>query len=104
MAKEAIELFPTSAMAYNNYGYAQIHLKQYQEAEIYLKKAIEINPIIRQAHVNLSWLYLEMERFEDAAKVAEQTIKLHPNAAMVFNIWSKTSGVIGIKSSIKNKC
>lgn len=68
--KKAIELKPTSAVAYNNLGVAYIMLEQYQNGIDACTKALELDPNFQLAKNNLKWG--NDERAKTIKKIDEQ--------------------------------
>jgi len=68
--KRAIELKPTSAIAYNNLGVAYIMLEQYQNGIDACTKAIELDGTFQLAKNNLKWCLDEKAKV--VAKIDEQ--------------------------------
>ena len=63
--KEAIEIHPFYAEAYNNLGYAYTRQKEYEKAKEAFRKALEIEPDHKRARVNLNYLdNLNKERMD----------------------------------------
>jgi|GEM_PF-389072 len=67
LAKKAITKYPNSGMAYNLVGWAQLSLKDYDQAKQYLGKAIEIDSNLAAAYLNLGTLHEKLANI-DAAK------------------------------------
>ncbi|MBK6283508.1 MAG: tetratricopeptide repeat protein [Draconibacterium sp.] len=62
----ANKLFDKSPVILTQIGCSYMELKDYKQAESYLKKAVEINPDFGQAHSALCDLYLAQNRLQDA--------------------------------------
>jgi protein O-mannosyl-transferase len=60
--KQAIELNPKSAIAYNNLGVAYTMLQQYQNGADACTKALEIDPSFQLAKNNLKWASDEKDK------------------------------------------
>lgn len=97
VARLEVKFNPTSAMAYNNSGYALSLLvdDSEQEAIDMLKKAIELDPKLRRAYLNLANIYrtsavladdvkLRSTKAAEAAVVLKDYLKIQPNDEIVL--------------------
>ncbi len=77
MAYREIEVNPTSAIAYNNSGYAvSLLIRKDDEAITFLKKSIELDPKLSRAYFNLAYIYRTSGMLaEDDARKSEQLAK-----------------------------
>lgn len=64
--KEAIQINPKDADAYNNIGAVLIELERYEEASEYLRKALQVDPRHPEAHFNLGLAYQMVRNFNEA--------------------------------------
>jgi TolB-like protein len=64
--------------AYVLIGGFQIHLEDYEAAELALQRALEINPSDTEALVHLSRLMARMGRLDEAVVVAKRNVRLDP--------------------------
>ncbi len=67
-----------SPILYNKLAGAYLVLKNYEQAESYLKKSLEHYPHFHTSLVNLGELYLETGRLQEARDYFERAIKINP--------------------------
>lgn len=79
MYEEAMEITPKWAMPYNNLGSVFNDIKDWNKAEVQLKKAIELRPNLHSAHFHLGVVFNKKNKTEDAVKSFRRAIELRPN-------------------------
>jgi tetratricopeptide (TPR) repeat protein len=67
-----------SPILYNKLAGTYLVLKNYEQAETYLKKSLEHYPNFHTSLVNLGELYLETGRLEEAKEYFERAVKINP--------------------------
>jgi len=79
------------ANEYMQYGMAYLKLKEFKEAEFYLKKAVGIEPSFARAYMALGLLYKEMlqdqkslEYYKIALKYNDEDAEIHNNIASLY--------------------
>ncbi len=75
---KALQISPKNASAFHKAGLAHYHLKNYSEAETFLKKALSLNPNIPQTLNLLAQLYVMKKDDQSAKKLYEKVVKLNP--------------------------
>lgn len=76
LAKKAIAKHPNSAMAYDLVGWAQLSLKDYDQAKQYLAKSIELDPNLAAAYLNLGTLHEKLANIDAAKEYYRTAFKL----------------------------
>lgn len=91
--RKALSLEPHQAFALFNLGDNLLALKDFAQAEIYLKASMRLDPTNKGVYNSLGRLYALQKRFEDARKMFQTTIaldprhgKAHANLALLFTI------------------
>ncbi len=77
--KEAIELKPKYAEAYNGYSHCLLELGRIEESFAAIKAAMEFAPLDLDINMYLGWHYLYAGRYEDAINQFRKTLELDPN-------------------------
>lgn len=67
-----------SPILYNKLAGTYLVLKNYEQAETYLKKSLEHYPNFHTSLVNLGELYLETGRLQEAREYFERAVKINP--------------------------
>jgi tetratricopeptide (TPR) repeat protein len=67
-----------SPILYNKLAGTHLVLKNYEQAETYLKKSLEHYPNFHTSLVNLGELYLETDRLQEAREYFERAVKINP--------------------------
>jgi len=67
-----------SPILYNKLAGTYLVLKNYEQAETYLKKSLEHYPNFHTSLVNLGELYLETGRLEEAKEYFERAVRINP--------------------------
>ena len=76
--QKAAELAPDLAEAHAAYGLLLLRMRQFDQAEIALKRAIQINPNDAFSHHKLGLLYLEVNRYDLAIEHLDTALALDP--------------------------
>jgi tetratricopeptide (TPR) repeat protein len=86
-------------------GYLYTELKDYENAEKYLKEAIEMNPKSSTAYSALGYVYYELKKYDLAIYHFKKAIQLDPNNASAHNNLGYTYLELGINlSEALNEC
>jgi tetratricopeptide (TPR) repeat protein len=83
--RKAIELNPSYATAYSNFGNLLVDLNRYEEAEAAYRKAIELNPSDANAYSNFGNLLVDLNRYEEAEAAYRKAIELNPSDANAYS-------------------
>ena len=89
--REAIELDPQNATAYEALGVFLSKQNKLDEAIALMKRLIEINPEEIMAHSNLSVYYMQQGRIEDAEREKGEATALQFDKAIAENMAKKTT-------------
>ena len=84
--REAIELDPKHAEAYNGLGYLYLHKGKPLRAEENFKKAISKNRRYPEAWINLGVVYYQKEEYAKAIKKFEKAISYAPGSSEAFRL------------------
>ncbi|VVB55415.1 Beta-barrel assembly-enhancing protease [uncultured archaeon] len=87
---KSVEIDPTNAGAWEDYGYALVTTGNYTTAEYALKQALTIDPTLRFARQNLAGLYFTTNRDQQALNEYQILLKEYPQYALPY----KQIGVI----------
>jgi len=79
--RQAIELDPNYAEAYNNLGLVFRERHQHAEAEHHLKQAVALNPRLANAHYNLGLLMQERVLPDEALAYYQAALEIKPDYA-----------------------
>ncbi|PCJ58154.1 MAG: hypothetical protein COA79_14135 [Planctomycetota bacterium] len=82
---KAIELDPSSGIAYNNRGILHNKLGEYEKGVKDYLKAIQIDPKDVAAHSNLGSTYLSLNKFSDAIQEFNNVLKIDPKDIPAYN-------------------
>ncbi len=82
--KEAVKLNPNSEYWYE-IGTIYGNLKNFPEAEKYLKKAVNLNPQLYQAWGNLGFAYEEMGDLKNAISCYQRSLKINSKSVVALN-------------------
>ncbi len=93
--KQAIELNPDSARAYNNLGNLHYRLGEYSQAIETYQAAVEINPGYAEAYNNLGVVYSKTGKNGPAFNAYEKAIELNPAYAVAYNNLGNVCGKLG---------
>ena len=91
LLREAIELDPQNATAYEALGVFLSKQNKLDEAIALMKRLIEINPEEIMAHSNLSVYYMQQGRIEDAEREKGEATALQFDKAIAENMAKKTT-------------
>ena len=91
LLREAIELDPKNATAYEALGVFLSKQNKLDEAIALMKRLVEINPDEIMAHSNLSVYYMQQGRIEDAEKEKGEATALQFEKAIAENMAKKNS-------------
>jgi len=91
LLREAIELDPKNATAYEALGVFLSKQKKLDEAIALMKRLVEINPEEIMAHSNLSVYYMQQGRIEDAEREKGEATALQFEKAIAENMAKKTT-------------
>jgi len=80
-AHRALALMPQNSRILGNLGAAYNGLKDFEKAEIYLRRAIEIEPGLANAHNNLGNALFGLGRNKESIQYYSNAILLNPNVA-----------------------
>ncbi|HEY3839968.1 MAG TPA: tetratricopeptide repeat protein [Bryobacteraceae bacterium] len=80
--KEAVEIAPKYAEAWNGLGVIEYQLREYAQAEEYFRKALEADPGNWTPAVNLGGALLNLNRPADALPYNQFAVKARPNDAL----------------------
>lgn len=83
--RKAIQLDPSNAISFYNFGNLLGHLRRYEEAEAAYRKAIELNPSDTAIHNNLGNSLKDMKRFNEAEQSIRKAIDLDDSNADAHN-------------------
>ena len=89
--REAIELDPQNATAYEALGVFLSKQNKLDEAIALMKRLVEINPEEIMAHSNLSVYYMQQGRIEDAEREKGEATALQFDKAIAENMAKKTT-------------
>lgn len=67
-----------TAIIYNNYALAQLHLKNFSESIKYYSKAIELENHNDIRYTNLGHVFIALENYDDAIKCFQEALKIAP--------------------------
>ncbi|MCJ7448438.1 MAG: hypothetical protein MUO72_12175 [Bacteroidales bacterium] len=84
--KRAMELNPSSSVAYTHYGWFLCLSLKVEEAVKAMKTAIEIDPTDPLMQGYLGWLYLWTGYNEEALTEAQKTLQIDPNYTMAYYV------------------
>lgn len=76
--------FPTSSMAYNNWGYALLRQEKYDEAILQLRRAVFFGNNLSIAYINLIDAYTITQNIDKAIEVSEEAIKKLPSLTHLY--------------------
>lgn len=79
-----IEDNPRDVFAFNLLGWVYTDMKNYQEAEVALKKAVEMQPLWPAPHTNLANLYLIQGRKKEAIEKLQAGINANPKDSSAY--------------------
>ncbi len=82
--KEAIQLYPGYAKAYNSLGNSYLSLGKVDEAIAAYERAVSLNPEKAFFHNNLGSAYLEKGRWEEAIREYQRALELYPGYAKPY--------------------
>ena len=91
LLREAIELDPQNATAYEALGVFLSKQNKLDEAIALMKRLVEINPEEIMAHSNLSVYYMQQGRIEDAEREKGEATALQFDKAIAENMAKKTT-------------
>ena len=91
LLREAIELDPKNATAYEALGVFLSKQNKLDEAISLMKRLVEINPEEIMAHSNLSVYYMQQGRIEDAEREKGEATALQFEKAIAENMAKKTT-------------
>jgi folate-binding protein YgfZ len=91
LLREAIELDPKNATAYEALGVFLSKQNKLDEAIALMKRLVEINPEEIMAHSNLSVYYMQQGRIEDAEREKGEATALQFEKAIAENMAKKTT-------------
>ena len=91
LLREAIELDPKNATAYEALGVFLSKQNKLDEAIALMKRLVEINPEEIMAHSNLSVYYMQQGRIEDAEQEKGEATALQFEKAIAENMAKKTT-------------
>lgn len=91
LLREAIELDPKNATAYEALGVFLSKQNKLDEAIALMKRLVEINPEEIMAHSNLSVYYMQQGRIEDAEQEKGEATALQFEKAIAENLSKKTT-------------
>jgi tetratricopeptide (TPR) repeat protein len=91
LLREAIELDPKNATAYEALGVFLSKQNKLDEAISLMKRLVEINPEEIMAHSNLSVYYMQQGRIEDAEQEKGEATALQFEKAIAENMAKKTT-------------
>lgn len=83
--KDALEHKQEKARPYNNYAFALLEEKKYEEALPYLKKALEIDPHYTDAWNNLALAEGSLGNTDKAIEYLQRALHLNPGHAESYN-------------------
>lgn len=84
---EYLVLHPEDASARNDFGWALMNLKRYNEAAIELEQAVAIDGKLGIALHNLAATYANLGRTEEAVKTYERILAVDPNYIKRDSVW-----------------
>jgi tetratricopeptide (TPR) repeat protein len=84
---EAIQRYPTNALAYTNRSLAYGMLQRHDDAIADCTTAISLDPQSADAYSNRGWLYLEKGDYEHAISDCSEALRLNPS--LVFALQSR---------------
>ncbi len=98
LAKKAIEKHPNSGMAYNLVGWAQINLKDYDQAKQFLTKAVELDPSLAAAYLNLGTLHEKLANIDVAKEYYRTAFRLGEGSSIGDSAADSYNRLIALKN------
>jgi Flp pilus assembly protein TadD len=83
--RKAIQLDPSDAISFYNFGNLLGNLRRYEEAEAAYRKAIEINPLDTAVYNNLGNALKDMKRYDEAEHSIRKAIELDSSNVDAYN-------------------
>lgn len=80
--RNALTLFPNSAILHNKLGMALMEQDRTLEAALAFKKAITINPALVEAHYYLGVIYQDNQRYDEAEQAYRTVIDIDDSFAL----------------------
>lgn len=71
--------YPTHPVVLYNLGLAYLHVKQFDEAVIRLKRAVQIEPTLSNAWIGIGNAYLFMRKGDQAIDAFQEALKISPD-------------------------
>jgi tetratricopeptide (TPR) repeat protein len=87
ISPEYLSLQPRDALARNDFGWALMQLKRYDEAAIELEEAVAVDEKLGIALHNLAATYSNLGRTEEALRTYERILEVDPNYAKRDAVW-----------------
>ncbi len=85
----AIQVAPTDAEAYNEYGNIYFNKKDYKTSKIYLQKAINYDNAYYKNYYDIAKAYIGLDDFESAKESLKKCIQLNPDYDLAKELLSK---------------
>ena len=82
--QRAVELDPTSIVAYVKLGQALLRLERYDQSESAYQKAIEIHPTDFESHIGLADVYFAEFRMDEARALYERSLEINPTSSRPY--------------------
>ena len=80
LLENALERSPDNKEALIQIGVWYAEIKDFQNAEKYMKRLLQIDPEFIDAYTNLGYLYASVSRLEDAARLAQTALTRFPRS------------------------
>ncbi|MFL6210551.1 MAG: tetratricopeptide repeat protein [Pyrinomonadaceae bacterium] len=84
LAREAVELMPSSAVAQKNLALILTSLGQHEEALSHVREALRLDPNMDKAHYVLALIFSRQHRFAESVRENRAAIRLNPNYAKAY--------------------
>ncbi len=95
LAKEAFDLFPDNAMAYNLVGWGDLHNGNLEEAEKYLTEAEKRDPNLQAVYLNLGDLYKEKQDLAKSQDYYKRAYFMDKNSSIGVSAGNKYNELVG---------
>ncbi len=83
--RQALQIRPDYAGAYNNFGITLQEMNRLDEAEASFQRALQIDPYFAEAHNNMGNMLKELNRLDEAVASYRRALQIKPNYAEAYN-------------------